>query len=167
MRNVHAIREVVCRPPRWPARSPNQRAIRSLKPDGFPARITRIFLWTLRAYQAEPKLAAEGLEAQPAASSSAGHNRTEDRGRERERVAASDFLIPWNHVEPKRYSVAAVYDRRTGSAACLGGHPPSPSFGGTSRPPLQVSQFPTLGSVVFHVSRQLAWRDQEVSGSGP
>ena len=26
----------------------------------------------------------------------------------------------------------------------------------------RVSQFPTLGSVVFHVSRQPAWRDQEV-----
>jgi hypothetical protein len=61
-------------------------------------------------------------------------------------------LIPWNYVEPKRYSVAAVYDRRTGSAAGLGGH----------RPPLQVSQFPALGSVVFQVSHQPAWWDQEV-----
>ena len=43
----------------------------------------------------------------------------------------------------RQISVAAVYDRRTGSAACLGGH-------------RQVSQFPTLGSIVFHVSRHFA-----------
>jgi hypothetical protein len=70
-------------------------------------------------------------------------------------VAGSALLIPWNHVEPRPDSVAAAYDRRTRSAACLGGH----------RPPLQVSQFPTLGSVDFHVSRQPAWRDQEVCRS--
>ena len=71
--------------------------------------------------------------------------------------AGSDLLIPWNHVEPRPDSVAAVYDRRNsvGQVADLahdGGH----------RPPLQVSQFPTLGSVVFRVSRQRAWRAQEV-----
>ena len=47
--------------------------------------------------------------------------------------AAPESGPEWESGTP----VAAVYDRRTGSAAYLGGHPPSPSFGGTSRPPLQ------------------------------
>ena len=33
---------------------------------------------------------------------------------------ATDILTPWNHAEPRRYSVAAVYDRRfcRGGVAC-------------------------------------------------
>jgi hypothetical protein len=44
-------------------------------------------------------------------------------------------------LELKWYSVAALYERRQSaenSQYVFGGHPPSPSFGGTSRPPLQA-----------------------------
>ena len=74
--------------------------------------------------------------------------------------AASNILMPLNHAEP-RWDFVGAQLACARSAIRRGGR--------TRGAPLRrrIDQTPTVGSVAFHLSRQLAWREQESEAGKP